>query len=112
MLRTLARQSPDATVEELCDLLAQHSGIRVSWMTMYRYLARAGIHRQLPAAQPPHAPEPAASAQSPTVPDSKGCYGYTSQHRTPGPAQGYPSSLTVGDHPNPYNSGLAPPKGG
>lgn len=97
VLRTLARQNPEATVEELCDLLAQHSGIRVSWMTMHRYLARAGIHRQPPAAQPPHAPEPAASAQAPTVPDSNGRYGYTWQHRSPGPPKGYPSSLTDGE---------------
>lgn len=90
----MAREHPNATVEELCDLLAQHSGIRVSAMTMYRYLARAGIHRQPPAAQPPHSAQLAAAAPTSTVPDCGGRYGYTAQHRSPGPDQGYPSSLT------------------
>lgn len=94
VLRTMAREHPHATVEDLCALLAQQTGIRVSAMTMYRYLARAGIHRQPPAAQPPQGPQTASSAHCPTDPESGRRYGYTPQHRSPGPPQGYPSSLT------------------
>jgi len=90
----MAREHPNATVEDLCDLLAQKNGIRVSSMTMYRYLARAGIYRQPPAAGPSERLEQEAAAHAPSILDPRGRYGYTPEHRSPGPPGGYPSSLT------------------
>lgn len=96
VVRTLAMEHPNATPRELCQGLAQRTGIRVTVMTMYHYLARAGIRR--PGTQPAcGADRPQRTgAQRPAEAQALGPvrYGYTAQHRAPGPRAGYPSSLT------------------
>jgi transposase len=45
VLRTIVLEHRNATVEELGELLAGRTGVRVTHQTMYRYLAQARVQR-------------------------------------------------------------------
>ena len=45
-LRTFVEKKPDAILEELADMLAEETGMRVDPSTIFRGLARAGITRK------------------------------------------------------------------
>jgi transposase len=94
VLRTIASEHRTATVDELCRALADRTGIRVTPMTMYRYLARAGIHRQPQVHRPS---QPRAQGAAPHVGAGRAVpvrYGYHQGHRDPGDPTRYPGGLT------------------
>lgn len=87
LLRNLALQHPNATVEDLQRLLKQHLGVTLSHQGMYRYLRRAGIKRAEPDSQ-----SPKKSRFEPVPAPAR--YGYKKRHRDPGDATRYPGCLT------------------
>lgn len=98
LLRDVALAHPHASIDDLMRLFATQSGMRLSNVSMYRYLAKAGVKR-VPRAKKT-APATAAtrgapasnnaSAQSTTMEP----YGYTARHRDAGDATRYPACLT------------------
>ncbi len=98
VVRTIALEHPSATLDELRKLLAERTGVRVTTrVTMYRYLARAGIQRQ-PKARDPGQDRPEAAGENQTLPEAGSAkpvrYGYHQGHRDPGDTTRYPGSLT------------------
>ena len=89
ILRTLASANRSATVDELCQALADRTGAQVTRMTLYRYLAQAGIRRHPQANRPQGAaPPPGAGRAGPVR------YGYHPAHRDSGDPTRYPGGLT------------------
>ena len=52
-LRQLVRECPDATLNVLCELLADETGVAVSETTMWRQLERMGITLKKRVSAPP-----------------------------------------------------------
>ena len=94
VLRTIASEHRSATVDELCRMLADRTGVRITRMTMYRYLARARIRRQPQNYRSSREKTQGAEPQgggSRAVPVR---YGYHPGHRDPGDLTRYPGGLT------------------
>lgn len=51
LIQEVVREQPDITLQELCDLVAQQRGIRVSLATMCTWLQRLGLVRKKVAAR-------------------------------------------------------------
>ena len=85
VIRRLVSQHPQCTVNELAQLLAKDSGVRVSTVTLTKGLKQAGIVRVKPEAQVGYAQAEATTPRR---------YGYTAQHRDAGDAQRYATSLS------------------
>jgi transposase len=68
-VRHLAREQPDATLEELCRPLQQPRGLQVRVATMCRLLQRLGLPRQNrpPCRRTPHAARPAGPHRLPAA---------------------------------------------
>ena len=57
-LRQLVRECPDATLNVLCELLADETGVAVSETTMWRQLERMGITLKKRVSAPPRESDP------------------------------------------------------
>ncbi len=89
ILRTIVSENRSATVDELCRALADRTGAQVTRMTLYRYLAQAGIRRQPQANRPQVETSPPGAGRAVPV-----RYGYHPAHRDPGDLTRYPGGLT------------------
>jgi len=83
-LLELLAERPRASMQELADVLAQRTGVRVTRETVHKTLRRAGYRRQRSAAS--ERTDGASKAPAP--------YRYEQVHRLEQPEQRYPSSLT------------------
>ena len=97
VLRGLAIEHPNATVEYLRRMLASKASATVSRDTLYKYLSQAGIVRGLRETRTAttrrleQAKTTAVSRGGAAGVVSKPSYGYTARHRDPGDASRYPS---------------------
>jgi len=89
VLKALALDNPSATVGDLVRLLHEQTGVKVSDMTLYKGLRKAGVQRVKP--DPTRSAPAEASGGGESTPKR---YGYTVAHRDAGDAERYPCSLT------------------
>lgn len=106
MVRAVAREHPNATVDELSRLISQQCGVSVTRETTYKYLALAGVKRRKAPSDRAAKKDAAARTQSATAtatsespssavtPTVVKSYGYTERHRDPGDSTRYPACLT------------------
>lgn len=85
-LRRVALAHPHASIDDLIRLFASESGVTLSNVSMYRYLAKAGVKRtkRAKSATPASTEKPAATP----------VYGYRDRHRDEGDSARYPACLT------------------
>jgi transposase len=95
LLRRVALEHPHASLDDLHRLFAKQAGVTLSNVSMYRYLAKAGIQRVARAKKSARTEAAVSSPPSASPqPITKPVYGYNEQHRDPGDATRYPACLT------------------